>query len=83
MKKTIYLYQIILLLIVIMSCNQKESELLVTVFETSESGNHLTKVSGFTAVESAATITLNPLEKFQTISGFGGAFTEASAYLLN
>ena len=74
MKKTIYLYQIILLLIVL-SCNQKESELLFTVYETSESGNHLTKVSGFTAVESAATITLNPLEKFQTISGFGGAFT--------
>ena len=82
MKKTIYIYQIILLLIV-MSCNQKESELLVTVYETSESGNHLTKVSGFTAVENAATIVLNPAEKFQTISGFGGAFTESSAYLLN
>ena len=26
---------------------------------------------------------LNPEEKFQTITGFGGAFTESSAYLLN
>ena len=28
-------------------------------------------------------ININPDEKFQTITGFGGSFTESSAYLLN
>ncbi|MEP3837425.1 MAG: glycoside hydrolase family 30 protein [Algibacter sp.] len=53
------------------------------VFETSESGNKLTKVSAFKSHENSVNITLNPEETFQTISGFGGAFTESSAYLLN
>ena len=82
MKKITHIFQIAFLMMLI-SCNQKGSDLSVTVYETSESGNQLTKVSGFTAVENAATIVLNPAEKFQTISGFGGAFTESSAYLLN
>ena len=82
MKKITHIFQIVFLMMLI-SCNQKGSDLSVTVYETSESGNQLTKVSGFTAVENAATIVLNPAEKFQTISGFGGAFTESSAYLLN
>jgi glucosylceramidase len=66
-----------------MNCNSKEKQLNVTVFETSASGNKLTKVSNFSADENASTITINPSEKFQTITGFGGAFTESSAYLLN
>ena len=33
--------------------------------------------------DSVITIDLNPEEKFQTITGFGGSFTESSAYLLN
>ena len=73
----------ILFLITIMSCNQKDNKLSVDVFETSEAGNKLTKISEFTIVENASTIKLNPEITFQTITGFGGAFTESSAYLLN
>ncbi|WP_410524700.1 glycoside hydrolase family 30 protein [Polaribacter sp. 11A2H] len=65
------------------SCNQKEHKLSVDVYETSEAGNKLTKITDFTPAENAATITLNPDKTFQTITGFGGAFTESSAYLLN
>ncbi|WP_373943462.1 glycoside hydrolase family 30 beta sandwich domain-containing protein [Polaribacter sejongensis] len=65
------------------SCNQKEHKLSVDVYETSEAGNKLTKITDFIPAENAATITLNPDKTFQTITGFGGAFTESSAYLLN
>ncbi|WP_434088359.1 glycoside hydrolase family 30 protein [Algibacter luteus] len=53
------------------------------VFETSASGNSLTKITEFKAGDSLVNITLKPEETLQTISGFGGAFTESSAYLLN
>jgi glucosylceramidase len=53
------------------------------VFETSRSGNHLTKLTNFDSDAIPSSIELNFDQKFQTISGFGGAFTEASAYLLN
>ncbi|OAD46029.1 glycoside hydrolase family 30 protein [Polaribacter atrinae] len=66
-----------------MSCNQKENKLSVEVYETSEAGNKLTKITDFVPVENVATITLNPKKTFQAITGFGGAFTESSAYLLN
>ncbi|WP_405611638.1 glycoside hydrolase family 30 protein [Polaribacter sp. Asnod1-A03] len=65
------------------SCNQKDNKLSVEVYETSEAGNKLTQITDFVPVENAATITLNPKKTFQTITGFGGAFTESSAYLLN
>jgi len=55
----------------------------VEVFETSESGNKLTKRTDFVAGEKPSTITLDEAKNFQTITGFGGAFTESSAYLLN
>ena len=66
-----------------MSCNQVDNKLVVAVYETSESGNKLTKIIKFISDENPSTIKLNPNEQFQTITGFGGAFTEASAYLLN
>jgi glucosylceramidase len=55
----------------------------VTVYETSESGHSLKKVEKFTTSEKKIVIRLLPEEKFQTITGFGGSFTEASASLLN
>jgi len=55
----------------------------VTVYETSESGNALKKVNEFSTSENKVEIHLNPEVKFQTITGFGGSFTEASAHLLN
>ncbi|PSJ74112.1 glycosyl hydrolase family 30 [Sphingobacteriales bacterium UPWRP_1] len=54
----------------------------VTIFETSESGNRLTKITRFSELKDIAEITIIPEEKYQQITGFGGAFTEASASLL-
>ena len=58
-------------------------ELEIEVYETSEAGNSLTKITEFSANENPIIININPEETFQTITGFGGSFTEASAYLLN
>ncbi|MDN3621294.1 glycoside hydrolase family 30 protein [Polaribacter undariae] len=81
MKTNYFFYT--LFLVIMISCNQKEHKLSVDVYETSEAGNKLTKITDFIPAENAATITLNPDKTFQTITGFGGAFTESSAYLLN
>ena len=67
----------------IMSCTEKQEPLKVEVFETSESGNKLKKITEFSTTENVGSINLLPEEKYQTITGFGGAFTESSAYLLN
>jgi glucosylceramidase len=56
--------------------------LKATVYETAANGNALKKVNDFKVDKNPIRITLNPDEKFQTITGFGGAFTESSAYLL-
>jgi glucosylceramidase len=55
----------------------------VEVYETSAQGNSLKKVTQFSESNIPVIITLNPEEKFQIITGFGGSFTEASASLLN
>ncbi|WP_372746286.1 glycoside hydrolase family 30 beta sandwich domain-containing protein [Lutibacter sp.] len=65
------------------SCTEKPAQLSVEVYETSVSGNKLTKVTEFTTGDKVASIKILPEEKFQKITGFGGAFTESSAYLLN
>ncbi|MFD2185608.1 glycoside hydrolase family 30 protein [Aquimarina celericrescens] len=66
-----------------MSACAKEQSLEVAVYETSASGNKLTKVTEFSISETKASIRLNPEKTYQTITGFGGAFTESSAYVLN
>ena len=58
-------------------------QLKVTVYETSAGGHKLTEIIPGVQVEDASTVTLLPNEQFQTITGFGGSFTESSAYLLN
>lgn len=71
------------LTLIVFSCTEKPAPLKVQVFETSASGNKLTPVTEFSTREDAVKIRLLPEEKYQTITGFGGAFTESSAYLLN
>jgi glucosylceramidase len=71
------------LIVLFMGCNKTIETLQVAVYETSESGNKLTKITAFSVVENPVTINILPEEKFQTITGFGGSFTESSAYLLN
>jgi glucosylceramidase len=66
-----------------MSSCSENSPLDVTVYETSESGNKLTQIDEFSESDDSSTIKLDPETTFQTITGFGGSFTEASAYLLN
>jgi len=79
--KTSLLY-FMLIIGFLMGCNN-EKQLDFQIFETSASGNQLEQVIEFEDSEAAVEITLFPAEKFQTITGFGGSFTEASAYLLN
>ncbi|MBD3221603.1 glycosyl hydrolase family 30 [bacterium] len=55
----------------------------VDVYETSARGHQLTRVSEFERPPGAITLRLEPGRTYQTITGFGGSFTEASAHLLN
>jgi len=87
--KKIYCY-ILLLLMGSQSCNmqhnqndQEEKLWSVEVYETSAAGNALTKMDEFEKTDSMLVVRINKAIKFQTITGFGGAFTESSAYLLN
>jgi len=82
MKITNYLIYVFCIT-VMLSCGEKKEPLPVEVYETSESGNKLKKITAFSSGNEAAFIKLLPDQKFQTITGFGGAFTESSAYLLN
>ena len=66
----------------LMACNT-EKQLDITVYETSASGAKLEQRTEFTTGKSAAVLHLLPVEKYQTITGFGGSFTESSAYLLS
>ncbi len=55
----------------------------VEVYETSSQGNALKRITQFSENENPVVLVINSEEKFQTITGFGGSFTESSAYLLN
>jgi len=70
----------------IISCQPKQEVLVVEVYETSANGNNLTKLENFSSDEiqkNTIQIKLLPGQKRQIITGFGGSFTESSAYLLN
>ena len=70
------------LLIFISSCSNN-SDFMIKVYETSRDGNKLTEKTDFEIGDSVSMIKINTNKKYQTITGFGGAFTESSAYLLN
>ncbi len=65
-----------------MACNS-ETKLDLKIYQTSASGNHLNHITDFIHGDTASKIVIHPAQKFQTILGFGGSFTESSAYLLN
>lgn len=71
------------LAIILMSFSANNNILPVTVVETSASGGKLEKISGFHPGTGQSIIDIIPGLEFQTITGFGGAFTESSAHLLN
>ncbi|TXB51750.1 glycosyl hydrolase family 30, partial [Phaeodactylibacter luteus] len=53
------------------------------IYETSAAGSKLGLKEAGGEAEPDKRLTLRPEERFQTITGIGGSFTEASAYLLN
>ncbi len=81
------LFILVALTLMISACNQ-ENKLECTVYETNASGAKLEEKSnpmpnGPTSNDSTSTISIKPDQKYQTITGFGGSFTESSAYLLS
>jgi glucosylceramidase len=80
--KRLKIHHFLILFAMLTACTSKEP-LQVTVYETSANGNKLTEVSEFSTSENPSKIQLSPEQIFQTITGFGGSFTESSAYLLN
>jgi glucosylceramidase len=88
--KDIQILIITIILFAFQSCNMEKkhsNEVLdswsIEVYETSAGGNALTQITDFGNAENPIEIVLNTDATFQTITGFGGAFTESSAYLLN
>lgn len=71
------------LLATIMAACTTDKPLEVEVFETSASGNQLTQLTDFPSGNEGTLIKIKPQETYQTITGFGGSFTESTAYLLN
>jgi glucosylceramidase len=77
-----HLFFYFLIIILMSSCNNPKP-LEVEIFETSANGNQLTRLTEFPGSETKAEISILPEQEFQSIVGFGGSFTEASAHLLN
>ena len=75
-------YLLIILLAMSVACTEK-NELAVEVYETSASGNKLSKVTEFSETEKSSMVKIDPSQTFQKVTGFGGSFTESTAYLLN
>ena len=73
----------LLLLTLMLGACTMDNTLKVEVVETSAAGKKMEKLSTFSGGENSVDLKILPNETFQTITGFGGSFTEASAYLLN
>lgn len=58
-------------------------ELEIKIFQSSSNGDKLKELSDFNSKEYQAQISIYPEEKHQVITGFGGSFTESTAFLLN
>ncbi|MCB9080145.1 MAG: glycoside hydrolase family 30 protein [Lewinellaceae bacterium] len=72
-----------LLILVVTNCKPTVDVWQAEVYETSAAGNQLQKIDPLATASEGVEIQLKPEEKYQQITGFGGAFTESSAYLLN
>lgn len=75
--------RVYLSILVMMLSSNVHSKLNLEVYETSASGNKLTPITNFPKMNRTSHIKLFPIQKFQKITGFGGSFTQASAFLLN
>ena len=70
-------------MIVLLAACTSQNNLEVEIVETSASGDKMSPVEAAPEVKTGIQINLLPEQEFQTITGFGGSFTESSAYLLN
>lgn len=82
MKKLVLLF---LISGICVSCDKPaDTKLKVSIFQTSAAGDKLTLIAPSSRNEGFDfKVILKPEIEYQTITGFGGAFTESSAYLLN
>lgn len=55
----------------------------VQIFETSAQGNKLTPIQPIKSQLNTSAIQIQTEKKFQKITGFGGSFTQSTAYLFN
>lgn len=83
MRRLLPIFFSLILVMMNSSCDPSKVPLEVEVYETSAAGNQLTSIEAMAEEAVTDTVQLRPEETFQTITGFGGSFTEASAYLLN
>jgi len=81
--KKLFLILIITFFSMLSIVNTLQAQLNTEVYETSAKGNKLASIGVTTNTTATSEIKILPAQKFQTIVGFGGSFTEASAYLLN
>jgi glucosylceramidase len=80
-KSVSYIF-IILFTFFMAGCHQSKN-MVVQIFETSAGGNKLSEILPGKPQKNESVIRINADKKHQVITGFGGSFTEASAYLLN
>lgn len=64
------------------ACN-KPKQRVVTVYETSAGGHSLTQVQTVASKEYEIQLTVDTTVEYQTITGIGGSFTEATAQVLS
>lgn len=81
--KTVKFLVYTLLVVMLSACHEPQHQLPVEVFETAANGNKLKKITEFPSEGKTINLQLVPDNTYQTITGFGGSFTEASAHLLN
>lgn len=74
---------LVFITLLLSNCVKKEKNLDIKVYETSANGNKLTHVTTFFPNNNLIEINVLPNEKYQTITGFGGSFTESTTHLLN
>lgn len=67
--------------LMIFGCTTPQQNPTVTIYQTSADGDQLSVVPPVEE-QSGFTITIDPTITFQTLQGFGGAFTESTSYLL-
>lgn len=79
MKK--HLLFLVLPFVLMSACKNKSLDL--EVYETSAAGRKLEQITALSSTDEAIDIHLKSDEHYQRLSGFGGSFTESTAFLLD